>query len=302
MEQDLRAIVAKVAETSPDFPVTRTPSRRAWGSIPCAPSRSCSRSRRFLASPSPRTSTPRCAPSRTCWSCRGAQGKVIPCPGASVVTGCGVVTAAGIELDGFWQSLVDGACFIKPLAGVLLPGPAEHGGGRGRAATGGRAAGRRSTPTPPRPLRPAGARGRPPGDPSCGPSRRRAGAGGRGDGDDDGRRAPGRRSERALERGRSGRRGRRVRQGGPATTASRRSSRASWASGGRFAQRDRLQLGQRRGGVGLRPRRVGRRRHRARRRRRHLTRLIYCGFPRMSALSRRHPPPLRHPPRRRVVR
>jgi 3-oxoacyl-[acyl-carrier-protein] synthase II len=38
-----------------------------------------------------------------------------------VVTGCGVVTAAGIELDGFWQSLVDGACFIKPLQGFAYP-------------------------------------------------------------------------------------------------------------------------------------------------------------------------------------
>ena len=38
-----------------------------------------------------------------------------------VVTGCGVVTAAGIELDGFWRSLVDGACFIKPLQGFAYP-------------------------------------------------------------------------------------------------------------------------------------------------------------------------------------
>ena len=38
-----------------------------------------------------------------------------------MVTGCGVVTAAGIELDGFWQSLVDGASFIKPLQGFSYP-------------------------------------------------------------------------------------------------------------------------------------------------------------------------------------
>jgi 3-oxoacyl-[acyl-carrier-protein] synthase II len=34
-----------------------------------------------------------------------------------VVTGCSAVTAAGVELDGFWQSLMGGGCYIKPLEG-----------------------------------------------------------------------------------------------------------------------------------------------------------------------------------------
>jgi 3-oxoacyl-[acyl-carrier-protein] synthase II len=32
-----------------------------------------------------------------------------------VITGCGVVTAAGTELEGFWNALMDGTCFIRPL-------------------------------------------------------------------------------------------------------------------------------------------------------------------------------------------
>jgi 3-oxoacyl-[acyl-carrier-protein] synthase II len=37
------------------------------------------------------------------------------------ITGCGVVTAAGAELDAFWRALMDGTCFIKPLRGFTAP-------------------------------------------------------------------------------------------------------------------------------------------------------------------------------------
>lgn len=39
-----------------------------------------------------------------------------------VVTGCGVVTAAGTELGAFWQALLSGACQIKPLRDFACPG------------------------------------------------------------------------------------------------------------------------------------------------------------------------------------
>ena len=52
------------------------------------------------------------------------------------VTGCGVVSAAGNELDGFWRTLLDGATRIGPLAGFayadlpdLKGAEAELGGG-----------------------------------------------------------------------------------------------------------------------------------------------------------------------------
>ena len=32
-----------------------------------------------------------------------------------VISGCGVVTAAGCDLDGFWRSLMAGHCLIRPL-------------------------------------------------------------------------------------------------------------------------------------------------------------------------------------------
>ncbi len=38
-----------------------------------------------------------------------------------VVTGCGVVTAAGTELDSFWNALMSGTCFIKPLRNFSAP-------------------------------------------------------------------------------------------------------------------------------------------------------------------------------------
>jgi 3-oxoacyl-[acyl-carrier-protein] synthase II len=38
-----------------------------------------------------------------------------------VVTGCGVVTAAGLAVDRFWQALLDGDCFIRPLTGFAHP-------------------------------------------------------------------------------------------------------------------------------------------------------------------------------------
>lgn len=38
-----------------------------------------------------------------------------------VVTGCGVVTAAGTELDPFWRALMRGECFIKPLRSFSCP-------------------------------------------------------------------------------------------------------------------------------------------------------------------------------------
>ncbi|MGD0674831.1 MAG: beta-ketoacyl-[acyl-carrier-protein] synthase family protein [Polyangiaceae bacterium] len=39
-----------------------------------------------------------------------------------VVTGCGVVSAAGTDLSSFWQSLLEGTCFIKPLQNFSAPG------------------------------------------------------------------------------------------------------------------------------------------------------------------------------------
>ncbi len=43
-------------------------------------------------------------------------------PRRVVITGCGVVTAAGTELDAFWQGLLDGTCRIGPLRGFSAPG------------------------------------------------------------------------------------------------------------------------------------------------------------------------------------
>lgn len=42
-----------------------------------------------------------------------------------VVTGRGVVTAAGLEPDGFWASLMAGTCLIRPLSGFALAGMEE---------------------------------------------------------------------------------------------------------------------------------------------------------------------------------
>ena len=39
-----------------------------------------------------------------------------------VITGCGVVTAAGTELDPFWNALMAGTCFIGPLRHFSCPG------------------------------------------------------------------------------------------------------------------------------------------------------------------------------------
>ena len=38
-----------------------------------------------------------------------------------VITGCGVVSAAGNELERFWDALMSGACFIKPLRRFSAP-------------------------------------------------------------------------------------------------------------------------------------------------------------------------------------
>ena len=38
-----------------------------------------------------------------------------------VVTGCGVVTAAGNELEPFWDALMEGKCFIRPLEHFTSP-------------------------------------------------------------------------------------------------------------------------------------------------------------------------------------
>jgi 3-oxoacyl-[acyl-carrier-protein] synthase II len=38
------------------------------------------------------------------------------------ITGCGVVTAAGNELSGFWNGLLAGDCFIRPLQHFTAPG------------------------------------------------------------------------------------------------------------------------------------------------------------------------------------
>lgn len=38
-----------------------------------------------------------------------------------VITGCGVVTAAGTDLDSFWSALIGGICFIKPLRHFSAP-------------------------------------------------------------------------------------------------------------------------------------------------------------------------------------
>ncbi len=42
-----------------------------------------------------------------------------------VVTGCGVVSAAGLELDAFWQSLMAGTCLLRPLRGFAVAGMEE---------------------------------------------------------------------------------------------------------------------------------------------------------------------------------
>jgi 3-oxoacyl-[acyl-carrier-protein] synthase II len=39
-----------------------------------------------------------------------------------VITGCGVVTPAGTELDRFWSALISGSCFIAPLRGFSCLG------------------------------------------------------------------------------------------------------------------------------------------------------------------------------------
>jgi 3-oxoacyl-[acyl-carrier-protein] synthase II len=38
-----------------------------------------------------------------------------------VITGCGVVTPAGNELDTFWNALTEGKCFVRPLEGFSAP-------------------------------------------------------------------------------------------------------------------------------------------------------------------------------------
>jgi 3-oxoacyl-[acyl-carrier-protein] synthase II len=41
---------------------------------------------------------------------------------AVVITGCGLVTPAGNELSSFWRALTSGACFIRPLQSWSCPG------------------------------------------------------------------------------------------------------------------------------------------------------------------------------------
>ncbi len=49
-------------------------------------------------------------------------------PRAVVITGCGVVSAAGNDLESFWQALVRGHCLIQPLRSYALPDmPARYG-------------------------------------------------------------------------------------------------------------------------------------------------------------------------------
>ena len=223
-------------------------------------------------------------------------------PRRVVVTGCGVVTAAGIELDGFWQSLVDGASFIKPLQGFsypdlpnmvgaevslppedALPATFDTDARRARCAQLALAAARRA-------IRHADL----PAD-----ARERAGvAMGMTMGEE---RQVGDLSERwkevgpdAVDAGFAGRAGNHripsliaaeLGLGGPillnATACSSGNAAVAWgydlvASGAADTALA--------GGADT------------------LTRLIYCGFHRMSALSKGHLPPLRHSPRRRVVR
>jgi 3-oxoacyl-[acyl-carrier-protein] synthase II len=37
------------------------------------------------------------------------------------ITGCGVMTPAGCELDELWSSLMRGVCTLKPIAGFAFP-------------------------------------------------------------------------------------------------------------------------------------------------------------------------------------
>jgi 3-oxoacyl-[acyl-carrier-protein] synthase II len=44
-----------------------------------------------------------------------------------VITGCGLVTAAGTELDRVWAALMDGTCFIRPLREAEFVAPGMEG-------------------------------------------------------------------------------------------------------------------------------------------------------------------------------
>lgn len=45
-----------------------------------------------------------------------------------VLTGCGVVSAAGCELPKFWDALMQGTCFIQPLRHFIVPGLSDARG------------------------------------------------------------------------------------------------------------------------------------------------------------------------------